>query len=121
MKLKLSSNIYAKSNFYAAFQIFRSLKKIDWLIVLFLYGKTRTTNNMLQYETVGNVFLVRGCEKTMVQIQETGAVAESAASQKTITWKAQQYNTSSNAEKKKKRVNRENNTTTYKSNCWKTW
>ena len=35
---------------------------------------------MRQYETVGNGFLVRGCEKTMVQIQKTDAVAESAAS-----------------------------------------
>ena len=40
---------------------------------------------MLQFETVGNAFLVRGCEKTMVQIQETGAVAESAASHQSIT------------------------------------
>ena len=31
--------------------------------------------------SIGNVFLVRGCEKTIIQIQETDAVAESAASQ----------------------------------------
>ena len=37
------------------------------------------------YETVGNVFLEIGCEKTIVQIQKTGAVAESAASHLAIT------------------------------------
>ena len=36
-------------------------------------------------KTVGNVFLVRGCEKTIIQIHETGAVAEPAASHQAIT------------------------------------
>ena len=40
---------------------------------------------MLRYETVGNVFPVSGCKKTIGQIQETGAVAESAASHLAIT------------------------------------
>ena len=63
-----------------------AVSKISRLIVvLFLYRKTHTTNNMLQYETVGNIFLVRGCKKTIVHIQETGAVAESAASHLAIT------------------------------------
>ena len=42
---------------------------------------------MLQCETVGNVFLVEGCEKTVVHIQETGAVTESAASNQAMTQK----------------------------------
>ena len=41
--------------------------------------------NLNAFCNVGNAFLVRGCEKTMAQIQETGAVAKSAASHLLIT------------------------------------
>ena len=59
-------------------------------------------------KTVGNVFLVRGCEKTIIQIHETGAVAEPAASHQVITVhqkKQQHSNTIHQAMQKKEQKN----------------
>ena len=81
---------------------------------------------MLQCETVGNVFLVEGCEKTVVHIQETGAITESAASNQAMTQKHSNtiHQAMQKGKKKKKKkkngVHRENSTAVYVLNCKET-